>query len=329
MNGTRRRGKASWWLIALLLVVGVPRAGHAAPPVTALTFAPDGNTVVVGSQAGLRLYALSDLRTPMASFDALPPAIHDVQFSASGDRLLVAGGIPGESGRVVLFDWPARERLWDREHAADVVYAVDWSADGSGIAAASHEGVGRVLTSAGGDVQQRLTGHSAGLVDVVWVDDQHVLTAGRDATLRLWEASTGALLRTFNNHVGSLAGVALRPADPTRATPSRLPLVSSIGVDRTIRFWQPTIGRLVRFLRLETARPVTAVWLPGGARLLVGTTAGQILLVDPLATTIEQTWKVAPPGEDVWITALAVGPDGREMVVGDSRGVVRTVTLSR
>ncbi len=325
MKGIRRRGEAGGGWIALWLLMSLPGGTQAAPPITALAFAPDGHTLVVGSQAGLRLLALSDLQTPTASWEGLPPAIHDVQFSASGDRLSVAGGIPGETGRVILFDWPARGRLWDREDAADVVYAVDWSGDGRQLATASHDGLGRVLSADDGGVAQRLRGHSAGLVDVTWVDDQQVLTASRDATLRLWEAATGTLVRTFNNHVGSLTGVVRRPAEVGQ----RLPLVSSIGVDRTVRFWQPSIGRLVRFLRLETARPVTAVWLPGGDRLLVGTTAGEVLLIDPVATTSEQTWELAPPGEDMWITALAVDSDGRRMVAGDSRGRLHSVMLAK
>ena len=43
-------------------------------------------------------------------------------------------------------------------------------------------------------------------------------------------------------------------------------MVASASADRTIRIWQPTIGRLVRYVRLE-AEPLSIAWLGGRFRV--------------------------------------------------------------
>ncbi len=57
----------------------------------------------------------------------------------------------------------------------------------------------------------------------------------------------GSRLRTLNNHTATVTDLALRrpPGDET------LQLVST-SEDRTVRLWQPSIGRMIKFIRLES-----------------------------------------------------------------------------
>ena len=63
-------------------------------------------------------------------------------------------------------------------------------------------------------------------------------------------------------------------------------MVASASLDKTIRLWQPSIGRLVRFARLP-ARPVDIAWSSNGSQLFAACESGRIYLIDP--DTVEFT----------------------------------------
>src|SRR5262245_47777234 len=65
------------------------------PPVTALAFARDGKSVVVGSQAGLEVRAWPGLHR-LRRLPTKLPNVHDLAFAPSGELLLAAGGAPAE-----------------------------------------------------------------------------------------------------------------------------------------------------------------------------------------------------------------------------------------
>lgn len=49
------------------------------------------------------------------------------------------------------------------------------------------------------DPQHIMTGHRAA-VNALSISHTHIVSASGDRSLRLWDADTGALLRTFENH---------------------------------------------------------------------------------------------------------------------------------
>ena len=65
-----------------------------------------------------------------------------------------------------------------------------------------------------------------------------------DQSLRVWDQSSGAIVRVLDNHTDEVRDLAPRPRG------EGLPMIASAAADRTVRLWQPTIGRLVRFARL-------------------------------------------------------------------------------
>ena len=85
--------------------------------------------------------------------------------------------------------------------------------------------------------------------------------------------------------------------------------------DRTVRLWQPEIGRLMRFKRL--ASKVTALaWTPDGSCVLAGCQDGSVNVIDAetLVHTEQQSASAAR------ITALVVHPSEPFALSGDSNG---------
>ncbi len=98
---------------------------------------------------------------------------------------------------------------------------------------------------------------------------------GVDQTLRLWDSTNGAHFRTLDNHVGAVGGLAVRPVGSAQSPA----IVVTISDDRTVRIWQPTLGRLMRFARLPSA-PRAVAWSAAGDRLFVGCNDGRIRVLD-------------------------------------------------
>lgn len=300
-----------------ILLLAMTSRADAGPPVTALAFAPDGRSVAVGSQAGIEVRSWPEL-APLRRVETTLRQVHDLAFAPAGDALAAAGGAPAEEGAVELFGWPSGDRLWRSGPHADLVHAVAWSPDGSQLATAGADAAVLVLRRSDGEAVGDLAGHSRPVLAAAFLPDGRTLvTGGIDLALRAWEAAEGRPLRGLTNHTGPIRGVAVRPGD--RAGPA---LLASIGADRTVRFWQPAIGRMVRLARLPTP-PLAAAWTPDGARLAVSCTDGRLRLIDPERVAIV----LDRPAVEGWAHSVAVAPDGRAALVGGEGGALAVVPL--
>jgi len=308
-------------LVAMVSVVPWTAAmAHAQPAITAAAIAPDGKSVAIGSQGGLVLYSFPELKA-QRNLETRLDHIHDLAFSPRGDRLAAVGGFPAEAGRLELWSWPEGKLVAAATPHDDVVYCVGWTSDGSRLATAGGDRQ-VMIHSADGRPLQKLAGHSHGVLAVRFLaGDTRLVSAGRDQSLRLWDAGTGKSLRTFDNHTGAVAGLAVRPSSPDGAPPAP-DWVASIGGDRTLRFWQPTIGRLVRFARLES-EPLAVEWAADGAKAVVACADGRLRVVDPDTAELTATI-LAIAG---WAYTVSRTPESNAFLVAGEKGELRLVRL--
>lgn len=296
------------------------------PPIVALVIAPDDSAdldrhrTVFASQSGLNP---TSLKTGIVN-------PHHTAFSPDGQSLAVCGGEPGQSGAVEIFNWlprqqSAKPRLVLRV-GDDSLYAAAWSPDGKLLAVAGLDGTGRVLDSSTGREQLQLSGHSRGLTGIEFLSAQRLVTSSLDGSVRVWDAESGELLRTLANHTGPVTSLCLGP----EREPARLRMAVSIGDDRTVRLWQPEIGRLVRFARLPT-KPLAITWLsrsPIAAShdglLAVACLDGQVRLVavDTAEIVAEQ------PVLDGPAFCVAASETEEMLIVAGHRGQTRQIPLA-
>lgn len=295
-----------------LVLIWASRLEGAEPPVTALAFAPGGQSLVVGSSKGIEVRSWPDL-APQRRLPTQLRQVHDLAFSPDGKVLAAVGGKPAESGEIERFSWPEGQLVAHDAPHDDLIHAVAWRDDGLAFATASADGLVLIHASAGGDPTP-LEGHSRGVLAVAFVE-KAVVTAGLDQSVRVWEPDTGGLIRALNNHTGPVVGLAVRPGQAKGAPP----MVASIGLDRTARLWQPTIGRLVRLARLESP-PLAVAWGARGDMLAVSCADGKVRLIDP--ETVKTTRVL--PAMTGWAHSLAIAPgeNGNALAVGGEDGRV-------
>lgn len=310
----------AWTIADALLVVRPSIADEVTvgqPSITCAAITSDGRTVIDGSQSGVRIRQWTDLALQQ-TLTVPCRHIHDVVMSTDEARLAVIGGNPGESAWVGMYSWPGRDLIWSKSFSEDVAYAAGFNPTGSALAVACHDHSVALMNTDTGSSQTVLNGHSRPVTAVAFFhDDMTLLSCGLDQSLRVWDCSRGTVVRSLTNHTHPITCLAVQPK-----ANHQLPMIATGSEDKTVRLWQPTIGRLVRFQRLSS--PVTALaWTPDGRSLVAGCQDGMFRVVQ--ADTLHTTEYAATV--ETWITALAVHPEESVVLIGDGNGNLKKVPL--
>ena len=278
------------------------------PPrgITAACFSPAGDQLITAGQDGVTLRRWPSLE-PLRTLSMPADLIHDVVFNTAGTHLAVAGGNPTEHGVIQLLGWPGLAAQRSIEISEDVIWRARWLDDAE-LLAASFDGSCCRLNIATGRSVLEYRDHSRGITSLLTASNSTVLTGALDHSIRLWNSASGVTTRVLNNHTGPITDLAARPA----GTSGQL-AIASAAEDNTVRLWYPRIGRMVRFVRLET-RPRAIAWNHDGSLLAVACDDGKLILLDPLRLRVLETLptrvrrpavlRLQPTGQNAFIAGL-------------------------
>ena len=140
-------------------------------------------------------------------------------------------------------------------------------------------------------------------------DGEHVASSGNDDLVKIWDASTGALVRELRGHTAGVLSFAYS-RDGRR--------LASAGMDATVRIWDVESGALQATLNGHTDNVWCVAFSPDGRRLASGEGnyedrtkgpgQGKVLLWD-----LEAGSSVALDEHDMRAAAVAFSPDGRRL----------------
>ena len=281
------------------------------PPITALAFTPEAKQVVAVSQSGIHVYSWPELDHKRAiRTSALN--LHCLAFSPNEKYLAVGGGAPSEEGVVEVFSWPEGEPVTRFDSHKDSVRSVIWQDNGRLLTASIDREIKLWHLEKETNSILTLKGHSRSVDAICLIGNgQTLVSTGADQSLRVWDMESGTLIRSMNQHTKPVNALELRPIR------DGLPMVASAARDRPSRFWQPTIGRMVRYIRLDS-EPLNIAWTNDGDRVLATCVDGRVRIIDPVEVTVTQDL----PAINGWAYALAMHPHDRSAAIGGINGQI-------
>jgi len=228
--------------------------------------ADGGRLAMVDREGGVRLWAMEDGDSgrPIASVDMEATS---VAFAPVGDRLAIGSG----RGVLELWEGSTGEPLWAREDVGNtgMSTAVAFSPDGARIAVVRWPDRVAFVDLQGNEEPGLLEGRARPVTSLSLSSDEDLLlTAGFDGTLRLWDLTRGAIERSFPA-AGSTARLS---GDGRRAL--------SDGDEGTALLWDVRSGDVLHRLVHGDQRVFDVQFADGDSHILTASTDGSAVYWD-------------------------------------------------
>lgn len=275
-------------------------------PVEAVAFSPDGASLAATGDGTIRLWDPATGR-PLRRWKAHTFRVTSLAFAPDGKTLASSAVVDS----AVHFWDPETGRELHADGHAGAVWDLAFDADGKSLTSRSGE---KQLVRWDLATETRASGFGGPPVQgpvSISADRRLLATAGRvaDSAVRVYDLTTGALVRTLGDHPGGVEAIAFAPDGKLLATG---------GKDLVIRLWDVAGCKLARSLEGHQGEAVMALaWSPDGTLLASASweNTSSIHFWDP--ATGGQLKTVVANGP---VQVLAFSPDGRLLASGSEAG---------
>ena len=284
-------------------------------PLSAVAVTESGMQIAVGRTGLVQLKdvngkLLQDLTKQNSGIEK----VHSLQFSGDGSRLVVASGVAGAYGTALVFSVQTGELLHDLGGHRDVLYAAEFSPDGTMIATAGYDRQIKLWDSFSGEMLRTMTGHNGAIYDLAFSPDGKLIVSGcADETVKVWSVETGKRLDTLSQPEGEVSTVEV--TDDGR-------FIIAGSSDNRLRVWAlkpsgPSQSKPILVTRFVDESPLIKFELTAdGKRLVVLTEGGVLKIIDTTSwDTISTLARLPHRGTDFTLSL-----DGNDALVALSNG---------
>ncbi|HXG49312.1 MAG TPA: c-type cytochrome domain-containing protein [Methylomirabilota bacterium] len=293
-----------------------PPARYRKPvPVRALAFHPGDGSLAAGGYHEVTFWNPTN-GALLHRLTNAPQQIHALAFEREGSVLAVAGGAPGRSGELRLFDLrsnaPPRVLLRTR----DVLLTAVFSSDGRRLTAGGTDNTVRMFDVATGRPQFAAEVHGDWITALALDGEgRQIVSASRDKTVRLLDSKTGELELTYVGHTAPVLAVAFSPDGQQ---------IASAGRDREIHLWEAKSGKKLGEIKGFAADVLRLAWVED--RIISGAADGKARVHS--AKDLKQAPLLMLTGHDTDVTAIALDEARGWLASGSFDGEVRIWNLS-
>jgi WD40 repeat protein len=245
-------------------------------PISYTAFSPDGSRIAWGTEYGgyhshdIYLWD-ADSGRKIAELDGGRVGLVRLRFSPDAAKLVAVKRV--DTNHTVLTAWEVGtgKVLYNIDNGAAFSFWPDGSKILVQLGELPTESRLQVVETATGRVLSVLqTGHEFQEFSLS-PDGSKVVTAGKDASARIWDTTNGKLLRQLHGHVGAINTVAFSHSGST---------VLTGGEDHTVRLWNAEYGRQIQILEGFPEAVDDAVFSPDDSSLAASTSHNRIWLWD-------------------------------------------------
>jgi WD40 repeat protein len=298
------------------LALLVPKAPHPAPPdfyrsplpILALAFTRDGAQLATGGYHEILFWKLEG--GILGRVTNAPERIHSIAFdpnaAAEKRRFAIAGGKPGRSGEVSIYEDGAL--LTNLVAAPDVMLAVAFSPDGTLLAAGGADNAIRIFRTEKWEPVATVQQHADWVTSLKFSSaNTKVLSASRDRTVRIYDAESGDLETTYPGH-----GAAVFAAEFLSDE-----MAISGGKEKTVHLWEIKDAKKQKEFS-EAGSEINAL-LAIGDSFFAASADEKVRQYSTKDRKLVRTFS----GNADSIYALAYNPRSEQLAAGTYRGVVK------
>ncbi|HEY0074529.1 MAG TPA: c-type cytochrome domain-containing protein [Abditibacteriaceae bacterium] len=280
-------------------------------PVTALSYAPDGKTVAVGSFRAVHLLNPENgdlIRTLSGPGDQ----VLTLAWSSDSSRLAAAGGAAGGAGEILLWTTDKWEAPKTIAAHGDSIFSLAWKPNSSHFATASLDKTVQVWDAQSGASLHLLKDHVDPVFAVAFSPDgQWMATGGGDRSLKLYKT---------DNYKRSVASISHNDAITALAFSPKGDLLIAACADKHVKVWPLKLDALANPLRNHHSGDVVNAlsFSSNGDAFVWGASNRTIRFWNGDLTSHKQHSE--QPAD--WVYAVALSPDGKTVVAGAGDGAV-------